>query len=80
MVKFPIPAPLLWTGLWAVLVAVALFFRPILPVDETRYVGVAWEMWLRDDFLVPHLNGDPYSHKPAAAVLADAGRVERARG
>ncbi len=64
MVKFPIPAPLLWTGLWAVLVAVALFFRPILPVDETRYVGVAWEMWLRDDFLVPHLNGEPYSHKP----------------
>ena len=64
MVKFPIPAPLLWTGLWAVLLAVALFFRPLLPVDETRYVGVAWEMWLRDDFLVPHLNGDPYSHKP----------------
>ncbi|MFP5284830.1 MAG: ArnT family glycosyltransferase, partial [Thermoanaerobaculia bacterium] len=31
---------------------------------ETRYVSVAWEMWLRGDFLVPHLNGLPYSEKP----------------
>jgi 4-amino-4-deoxy-L-arabinose transferase-like glycosyltransferase len=38
--------------------------RPILPIDETRYVTVAWEMWLRRDFLVPHLNGLPYSDKP----------------
>lgn len=42
----------------------ALLFRPILPVDETRYLSVAWEMWLRDDYLVPHLNGATYSHKP----------------
>lgn len=41
-----------------------LFARPLLPIDETRYIGVAWEMWLRGDFLVPHLNGQPYSHKP----------------
>jgi len=33
-------------------------------VDETRYAGVAWEMWLRGDFLVPYLNGEPYSDKP----------------
>ena len=44
--------------------AVALLTRPLLPVDETRYVGVAWEMWARGDFLVPHINGAPYSHKP----------------
>lgn len=49
---------------WGLLVAVALALRPILPVDETRYVSVAWEMWVRGDFLVPHLNGLPYSDKP----------------
>jgi len=44
--------------------ATALSTRTYFPIDETRYVGVAWEMWLRGDFLVPHLNGEPYSHKP----------------
>jgi 4-amino-4-deoxy-L-arabinose transferase-like glycosyltransferase len=38
--------------------------RPLLPVDETRYAAVAWEMWLRGDFLVPFRNGAPYPHKP----------------
>jgi 4-amino-4-deoxy-L-arabinose transferase-like glycosyltransferase len=33
-------------------------------VDETRYASVAWEMWLSGDFLVPYINGEPYSHKP----------------
>lgn len=42
----------------------AIFSVPILPIDETRYVSVAWEMWNRHSFLVPHLNGVPYSHKP----------------
>ena len=51
-------------GAWALLVGVALALRPILPIDETRYVSVAWEMWLRGDLLVPHLNGQPYSDKP----------------
>jgi 4-amino-4-deoxy-L-arabinose transferase-like glycosyltransferase len=42
----------------------AFYTRPLWPVDETRYLAVAWEMWLRGDFLVPYLNGEPYSHKP----------------
>jgi len=46
------------------LAALQLWLRPLLPVDETRYLGVAWEMWSRGDFLVPHLNGEAYSHKP----------------
>ena len=25
--------------------------RPVLPVDETRYLAVAWEMWQRGDLL-----------------------------
>ena len=41
-----------------------IWLRPLWPVDETRYASVAWEMWLRGDFLVPHINGEPYSHKP----------------
>lgn len=53
--------------LWLTAVALALlqlWTRPLLPVDETRYLGVAWEMWNRGDFLVPYLNAEPYSHKP----------------
>ena len=50
--------------LLVVLAAVALWLRPLTPIDETRYVSAAWEMWLRGDFLVPYKNGEPYSHKP----------------
>lgn len=46
------------------LAVVSLLTRNLIPVDETRYTTVAWEMWLRGDFLVPHLNGETYSHKP----------------
>ena len=56
--------PFVWGFLWAVLVVAAISIRPLMPVDETRYVTVAWEMWLRGDYLVPHLNGATYSHKP----------------
>jgi 4-amino-4-deoxy-L-arabinose transferase-like glycosyltransferase len=50
--------------LWGILVIAGLVCRPLMPVDETRAVSVAWEMWQRGDFLVPHLNGEVYSHKP----------------
>ncbi len=53
-----------WVILWGVLVAVALAVRPLLPIDETRYLSVAWEMWRRNDWLVPYLNGGPYTDKP----------------
>ncbi|HYN22017.1 MAG TPA: glycosyltransferase family 39 protein, partial [Thermoanaerobaculia bacterium] len=58
------PRPALQALGWFLLVAAAVALRPILPVDETRYTSVAWEMWVRGDFLVPHLNGVPYSDKP----------------
>lgn len=58
------PRTVLLAAAWMLLVAAAVSLRPILPVDETRYVSVAWEMWVRGDFLVPHLNGLPYSDKP----------------
>jgi len=50
--------------LWGLLTSVSLYIRPLFPIDETRYAAVAWEMWLRNDFLVPYLNGETYSHKP----------------
>ncbi len=54
----------LWlAALLAALLVVSLF-RPLLPIDETRYASVAWEMWVRGDFLVPFRNGEPYHHKP----------------
>lgn len=51
-------------GVWITILFVSLCTRYYLPIDETRYVTVAWNMWLRGDFLVPFLNGQPYSHKP----------------
>ena len=50
--------------LWAMYVGVQLALRPTAPIDETRLIAVAWEMWTRGDWLVPYLNGVPYSHKP----------------
>jgi 4-amino-4-deoxy-L-arabinose transferase-like glycosyltransferase len=50
--------------LWLGLVIITYFSRYYFPLDETRYVTVAWNMWLRHDFLVPYLNGEAYSHKP----------------
>jgi len=61
------PASRAWLLLavaWLAVIASALLTRPLLPVDETRYAAVAWEMWQRGEFLVPWLNGEPYSHKP----------------
>ncbi len=43
----------------------AIVFRPLLPIDETRYMTVAWEMHLRGDWLAPlTVNFQPYHHKP----------------
>lgn len=43
---------------------IMVMLRPALPADETRYLAVAWEMWQRKEFLLPYLNGLPYSDKP----------------
>ena len=49
---------------WGLLAAVSLVSHPLLPIDETRYATVAWNMWQRGDLLVPWLNDSPYSDKP----------------
>jgi 4-amino-4-deoxy-L-arabinose transferase-like glycosyltransferase len=46
------------------LLAPVVFLLPPLPIDETRYLAVAWEMRSTGEFLVPHLNGALYSQKP----------------
>ena len=48
----------------ALILGVTIVGRHYIPPDETRYLAVAWDMWLHHDFLVPHLNHLPYSHKP----------------
>ncbi|QVM89533.1 glycosyltransferase family 39 protein [Pseudomonas entomophila] len=49
---------------WATLSIISVWARPLLPIDETRYAQVAWEMHLSGDWLVPRIHGEPYSHKP----------------
>lgn len=49
---------------WPLVAAIAVAFRVPLAIDETRYLTVAWEMYTRGDWLVPHLNGEFYTHKP----------------
>lgn len=53
-----------WLPMAILVIGVALLTRPAIPIDETRYLSVAWEMWQNGHFLVPHSNGLPYSHKP----------------
>ncbi len=53
---------LLW--LCGLLLGLSSFLRPPLPIDETRYLSVAWDMWSRHQFVVPILNGHIYAHKP----------------
>ena len=54
---------------WAILAATAgllmalVAMRPLLPIDETRYLSVAWEMWQSHDPLHLTKNGELYTHK-----------------
>ena len=51
-------------GGFALVSLFGIFARPLLPVDETRYLAVAWEMRVTANWLVPHLNGAIYTDKP----------------
>ncbi len=54
-------AVLLLPFVWAFF---SIAFRDVTAVDESRYLTVAWEMWINGNFVVPTLNGEFYSHKP----------------
>ncbi|HEY3520815.1 MAG TPA: glycosyltransferase family 39 protein [Rhodanobacteraceae bacterium] len=52
-----------WLALWLVLLLpLALTFPPI-PIDETRYLTAAWEMFNSGQWLVPTVDGAWYSDK-----------------
>jgi len=58
----------------AILLLPVVFLLGPLPIDETRYLAVAWEMRSTGEYLVPHLNGATYAHKPPMLFwLVDAG-------
>ncbi|GMR20402.1 MAG: hypothetical protein BMS9Abin36_0997 [Gammaproteobacteria bacterium] len=46
-----------WLGLWGLLVLAGFFTRTLWPGEEGRVTAIAWEMWQRGEFLLPHLNG-----------------------
>jgi 4-amino-4-deoxy-L-arabinose transferase-like glycosyltransferase len=52
-----------WRLPWLLLLLPVALFLPALPIDETRYLSVAWEMRFSGDWLLLHLNGAPYSDK-----------------
>jgi 4-amino-4-deoxy-L-arabinose transferase-like glycosyltransferase len=52
----------------------AIFSHGPMPLYSTRTLAVAWEMWSHGHFLVPHINGLPYSEKaPLLFWLIQAG-------
>lgn len=57
--------PFLFACLFIFLIGlVGITTRPLFPVDETRYVTVAWEMFSSKNWILPTLNHVPYDHKP----------------
>ena len=51
-------------ALMGIFIYLSAFIRPVIPPDETRYLTVAWEMWVRHDFVLPTLNFAAYHQKP----------------
>ena len=52
-----------WLPLWAAMALLAIFSHGPMPMFSTRTLAVAWEMWAHHQWLVPHINGEPYSEK-----------------
>ena len=52
-----------WLPLWIVVALIAIFSHGPMPLYSTRTLAVAWEMWNQHHWLVPYINGAPYSEK-----------------
>jgi 4-amino-4-deoxy-L-arabinose transferase-like glycosyltransferase len=67
-------ALLWWLPLYLLVALIAIFLQPPIPLHSTRALAVAWDMWVHHQFLVPHINGAPYSEKaPLLFWLIHAG-------
>ncbi|WNL46489.1 glycosyltransferase family 39 protein [Dyella sp. BiH032] len=63
-----------WLPLWTAVALLAIFSHGPMPLYSTRTLAVAWEMWNHGHWLVPHINGEPYSEKvPLLFWLIHAG-------
>lgn len=63
-----------WLPLWTAAALIAIFMHGPMPLYSTRALAVAWDMWVHGHWLVPHLNGAPYSEKaPLLFWLINAG-------
>jgi 4-amino-4-deoxy-L-arabinose transferase-like glycosyltransferase len=51
-------------ALWMLLLLPFLTVLPAVPIDETRYLSIAWEMRQTGSWIRLHLNGLPYFDKP----------------
>ncbi|MGH8116548.1 MAG: hypothetical protein ACREPJ_04460, partial [Rhodanobacteraceae bacterium] len=52
-----------WLAVWGVLLLPLVLALPPIPIDETRYLAAAWEMYNSGQWLVPTVNGAWYSDK-----------------
>lgn len=56
---------IVFASLAAIMFVCVVFARPLMPIDETRYMSVAWEMRLHESWFSPlTMNFEPYHHKP----------------
>ncbi|MEO6925920.1 MAG: glycosyltransferase family 39 protein [Rhodanobacter sp.] len=63
-----------WLPLWMLVALLAIFSHGPMPLYSTRTLAVAWDMWSHGQWLVPHINGQPYSEKaPLLFWLIHAG-------
>jgi len=63
-----------WLPLWTLVALLAIFSHGPMPLYSTRTLAVAWEMWSHGHWLVPYINGEPYSEKaPLLFWLIHAG-------
>jgi 4-amino-4-deoxy-L-arabinose transferase-like glycosyltransferase len=68
--------PWRWLALWCVLLLPLAILFPPIPVDETRYLTAAWEMYNSGQWLVPTVNGAWYSDKSPLLFWLIAGGWE----
>lgn len=61
MIKAKLP---IFLALFGLFLALLVALRPLVPLDETRYLSVAWEMRLSGDVFHLTRNFEPYAHKP----------------